>query len=49
MNAYEAAEKDGRADELHQELDTLFNAHNKSRSKDTMSIPATFLRVSVAV
>ncbi len=49
MNAYEAAEKDGRADELHQELDTLFNAHNTSRSKDAMSIPATFLRVSVAV
>lgn len=49
MNAYEAAEKDGRADDLHQELDELFNAHNKSQSKDAMSIPATFLRVDVAV
>ena len=49
MNAFEAAEKDGRADELQQELDTLFNAHNKSTSKDAMSIPATFLRVTVAL
>ena len=49
MNAYEAAEKDGRADELHHELETLFNAHNKSGSSTAMSIPATFLRVTVAV
>lgn len=49
MNAFEAAEKDGRADELQEELETLFNAHNQSPSKDAMSIPATFLRVTVAV
>jgi SAM-dependent methyltransferase len=49
MNAYEAAKNDGRADELHHELETLFNAHNKSGSSTTMSIPATFLRVTVTV
>ena len=49
MNAFEAAEKDGRADELQDELDGLFNAHNRSASKDAMSIPATFLRVSVSL
>src|SRR4051812_15587441 len=30
MNAYDAAEKSGRATELHQELDALFKSHNKS-------------------
>lgn len=49
MNAFEAAEKDGRADDLQKELEDLFRSHNKSPSKDTTIIPATFLRVSVAV
>ena len=49
MNAFEAAEKDGRAAELQQELETLFNEQNKSPRKDATSIPATFLRVTVAV
>jgi SAM-dependent methyltransferase len=49
MNAFEAAEKDGRADALQQELVTLFNAHNQSARKNAMSIPATFLRVTVAL
>jgi SAM-dependent methyltransferase len=48
MNAYDAAAKDGREDDLHAELDTLFNAHNRSGSDETTSIPATFLRVTVA-
>jgi ubiquinone/menaquinone biosynthesis C-methylase UbiE len=49
MNAFEAAEKDGRASDLLKELETLFNSQNKSPSKDATSIPATFLRVTVAV
>jgi hypothetical protein len=49
MNAFEAAEKDGRAAELQQELEALFNEQNKSPRKDATSIPATFLRVTVAV
>nr|WP_294905334.1 methyltransferase domain-containing protein [uncultured Lacibacter sp.] len=47
MNAFEAAEKNGKAAELQQELETLFNNQNKSGSATTTSIPATFLRVTV--
>ncbi|HET7450649.1 MAG TPA: methyltransferase domain-containing protein [Gaiellaceae bacterium] len=47
MNAYAAAAADGREDELHAELDSLFNEQNTS--SDGMSIPATFLKVTVAV
>jgi ubiquinone/menaquinone biosynthesis C-methylase UbiE len=43
MNAFEAAEKNGRAADLQKELDVLFNDQNKSPSKDVTSIPATFL------
>lgn len=49
MNAFEAAEKNGRASDLQKELDVLFNSQNKSPSKDATSIPATFLRVTVAL
>jgi SAM-dependent methyltransferase len=49
MNAFEAARADGRADELHQELQTLFAEHNQSPTDDAVSIPATFLRVTVEV
>ena len=49
MNAFDAAEKNGKADELAKELDALFNSQNKAASKDTTSIPATFLRVTVLV
>jgi SAM-dependent methyltransferase len=49
MNAFEAAEKAGRAADLWKELDALFNSQNKSTSKGTTSIPATFLRVTVSV
>ena len=49
MNAFEAAEKNGRADELLRELETLFNGQNKSQDPNTTSIPATFLRVTIAV
>jgi hypothetical protein len=47
MNAFEAAEKNGKALELQQELEVLFNSQNKSSSEATTSIPATFLRVTV--
>lgn len=47
MNAFEAAEKNGRANDLQKELEALFNSQNQSPSKDTTSIPATFLRVTV--
>ncbi|HZJ37770.1 MAG TPA: methyltransferase domain-containing protein [Chthoniobacterales bacterium] len=49
MNAFEAAEKNGRAADLQKELEVLFNSQNKSSRKDATSIPATFLRVTVAV
>ena len=48
MTAFEAAEKNGRAADLEQELEVLFNRQNESPSKDATSIPATFLRVTVA-
>jgi SAM-dependent methyltransferase len=47
MNAFEAAEKNGRAAHLQRELEELFNRQNRSDSGT--SIPATFLRVTVAV
>jgi SAM-dependent methyltransferase len=48
MNAFEAAEKNKRAGDLQKELEALFNSQNKSARKDATSIPATFLRVTVA-
>ncbi len=48
MNAFEAAEKNGKASDLQHELEDLFNSQNKSTNKNTTSIPATFLRVTVA-
>jgi ubiquinone/menaquinone biosynthesis C-methylase UbiE len=47
MTAFEAAEKKGRAADLKKELEELFDTQNKNR--DTTSIPATFLRVTVTV
>jgi hypothetical protein len=49
MNAFEAAEKNGRAANLQKELEDLFNSQNRSQRKDATSIPATFLRVTVAL
>jgi len=49
MNGYAAAAADGREEELHRELDSLFNEQNVSSSLEVTSIPATFLRVSVVV
>jgi hypothetical protein len=47
MNAFDAAEKSGKSEELQSELETLFNNQNKSSSPDSTEIPATFLRVTV--
>ena len=49
MNAFEAAEKNGRAGDLQEELEALFNSQNKSPGKNVTSIPATFLRVTAAL
>jgi ubiquinone/menaquinone biosynthesis C-methylase UbiE len=49
MNAFEAAEKNGRADDLRKELETLFETQNTSPRNRATSIPATFLRVTVGV
>ncbi len=48
MNAFEAADANGRTADLQNELEALFNSQNASPSNDTTSIPATFLRVTVA-
>ena len=47
MNAFEAAEKNGKEPGLSRDLESLFTSQNKSSSKDTTLIPATFLRVTV--
>ena len=49
MNAFEAAAANGRETELQSELEALFNGHNASSSEGATSIPATFLRVTVAL
>jgi ubiquinone/menaquinone biosynthesis C-methylase UbiE len=48
MSAFDAAEKNGKATALEQELIALFNSHNKSESSNTSLIPATYLRVTVS-
>jgi SAM-dependent methyltransferase len=47
MNAFEAADASGRADQLLRELEVLFDEQNQSPNNDSTSIPATFLRVLV--
>ena len=47
MNAFDAAEANGRTAELASELVALFNAQNDSPNPDITSIPAAFLRVTV--
>jgi len=46
MNAFEAAEKGGKVEELHSQLLSLVKTQNQSTDGGT-SIPATFLRVTV--
>jgi len=49
MNAFEAAAANGGEADLQAELDALFNSQNESLGEDATSIPATYLRVTVAV
>ena len=49
MNAFKAAEAEGRADALWHELEELFTAQNTIATGETTAIPATFLRVTVDV
>jgi ubiquinone/menaquinone biosynthesis C-methylase UbiE len=56
MNAFEAAEKQGKAEELQKKLEELFESQNNaareragSSSQIGTSIPAIFLRVTVGV
>jgi hypothetical protein len=48
VNAFEAAEKSGRANDLQEELEILFNSQNKSREQachlDSRNIPASHHR-----
>jgi SAM-dependent methyltransferase len=47
MNAFEAAEKNGRSEDLKKELDDLFNSQNKSAAAGATLIPPTYLCVTV--
>ena len=47
MNAYAAADANGRTEDLQKELADLFTTQNTSLSADATSIPATFLQVTV--
>ena len=49
MNAFAAAEQNGKAAELQQELEGLFERENRSQVKGATSIPAAFARVTVSV
>jgi ubiquinone/menaquinone biosynthesis C-methylase UbiE len=48
MNAFEAAEKNGKTEELREQLVGLAESQNESTDGST-SIPATFLRVTVSL
>lgn len=48
MNAVDAAQQQGKADELHRQLVALAEAQNKNGNAGTF-IPATFMRVTVQV
>jgi len=49
MNAFDAAARNGREDELRQELEELCASQNRSTDPAHTEIPATFLRVTVHV
>jgi SAM-dependent methyltransferase len=49
MNAFAAAETNGRTEELQQELADLFTSQNTNPNTELTSIPATFLQVTVNV
>ncbi|MBS0224227.1 MAG: class I SAM-dependent methyltransferase [Proteobacteria bacterium] len=49
INAFEAASKSGKGEQLQNELDLLFNRQNQARTNDATTIPASFLRATVRV
>jgi SAM-dependent methyltransferase len=49
MNAFAAAEQSGKSAALQGELEALFERENRTDAKGATSIPATFLKVAVAV
>jgi SAM-dependent methyltransferase len=49
MNAYASAAASGREADLQAELEALFNEQSASTEPGAITIPATFLRVTVAV
>jgi ubiquinone/menaquinone biosynthesis C-methylase UbiE len=49
MNAFEAAERNGKAQALRDELVALFQSQNQSQYPNTTLISATFLKVTVEV
>jgi ubiquinone/menaquinone biosynthesis C-methylase UbiE len=49
MNAFDAADKNGKAQDVQRELVELFTSQNISGNPQRTSIPATFLRVTVNV
>lgn len=49
MNAFAAAEANGKTEELQQQLEDLFVRQNISKTATRTSIPAAFLRVTVNV
>jgi ubiquinone/menaquinone biosynthesis C-methylase UbiE len=48
MNAFEAAETNGKSTGLQEELITLFNSQNKSAAANETVISATYLKVTVS-
>ena len=49
MNAFAAAEQNGKSADLQRELEALFERENRSPAKGATTIPATFLKVIVTV
>ena len=49
MNAFAAAESNGRSADLQKELEALFQEQNESSDPKLTSIPATFLRVTDSI
>jgi SAM-dependent methyltransferase len=49
MNAFAAAEQNGKTEALRDELVKLFESQNQSQYPNTTIVPATFLRVTVDV
>lgn len=47
MNAFAAAERNGKADDLQRELEVLFERENRSPARGATTIAATFLQVTV--